>query len=46
MFFVRVILVPIRSPMGVIAISAPRVKNIIPTMRSTAPIIKAIRMLV
>ena len=36
--------VPIRSPIGVIDISAPSVKNIIPTTRRIAPIIKAIRM--
>ena len=36
--------VPILSPIGVIDISAPSVKNIIPTTRRIAPIIKAIRM--
>ena len=33
-----VIAVPTRSPIGVIARSAPSVKNIIPTTSSTAPI--------
>ena len=32
--------VPMRSPMGVIDISAPRVKNIMPTRISTAPMRK------
>ena len=32
--------VPMRSPMGVMDISAPRVKNIMPTRISTAPIRK------
>ena len=29
---------PIRSPIGIMAISAPREKSAMPTMRSTAPI--------
>ena len=36
-FFVWVIQVPTFSPIGVIAISTPSVKNIIPAIRSTAP---------
>ncbi len=36
-FLVCVILVPTFSPMGVMDISAPKVKNIIPTIRNTAP---------
>ena len=38
-FLERVMLLPTRSPMGVMAISAPRVKNIIPITSITAPII-------
>ena len=37
------ILVPIRSPIGVMDNSAPKVKNIMPTIRRIAPIIKDIR---
>ena len=37
--------VPTRSPMGVMAISAPWVKNIMPTISSTAPSKKHSRML-
>ena len=33
----RVMQVPTRSPMGVMAISAPSVKNIMPAIRNTAP---------
>lgn len=44
-FFVRVIAVPTRSPIGVIAISAPEVKNIIPIRISTVPIKKQSRIL-
>ena len=44
-FFVFVIAVPTRSPIGVMAISAPAVKNIIPTRSSTVPIRKHRRML-
>ena len=44
-FLLLVILVPIRSPIGVIAISAPRVKNIIPAINSTAPIKKQSKIL-
>lgn len=44
-FFVRVITVPTRSPIGVIAISAPEVKNIIPIRISTVPIKKQSRIL-
>ena len=44
-FLLLVILVPIRSPIGVMAISAPRVKNIIPAIISTAPIRKHSRIL-
>ena len=44
-FLLLVMLVPTRSPIGVIAISAPRVKNIIPRMMSTPPIRKHSRML-
>ena len=36
-FFVWVIQVPTFSPIGVMDISTPSVKNIIPTIRSTAP---------
>ena len=36
-FRLFVIAGPTRSPMGDMAISAPRLKNIIPTVRSTAP---------
>ena len=44
-FLVLVSFVPIRSPIGVIAISAPSVKNIIPMIRRTAPTTKVIRTL-
>ena len=44
-FFVWVILAPTFSPMGVMDISAPNVKNIMPTMTSSAPIRKLSRML-
>ena len=43
-FFVCVIHVPTFSPMGVIDISTPRVKNIIPTVSITAPRRNASRM--
>ena len=44
-FFVFVMAVPMRSPMGVMAVSAPVVKNIMPTKMSTAPIKKHSRTL-
>ena len=44
-FFVRVMRAPSRSPMGSMASSAPRVKNIIPASSSSAPARKASRML-
>ncbi len=42
---VLVSMVPIRSPMGVMLISAPRVKNMMPTMIIAAPSRKQSRML-
>ena len=42
--FICVRRMPIRSPMGVMAISAPSVKNIMPRTSRTPPIKKAIRM--
>ena len=44
-FFVFVIQLPIRSPIMDMDISAPRVKNIIPTTSRTAPARKQSRML-
>lgn len=44
-FFVFVMAVPMRSPMGVMAVSAPVVKNIMPTKMSTVPIKKHSRTL-
>ena len=44
-FLVRVIAVPTRSPIGVIAISAPAENSIMPTSSSAAPIRKQSRML-
>ena len=44
-FFDRVMQVPTRSPMGVMASSAPREKNVMPTISRTPPIRNAMRIL-
>ena len=44
-FLLPVMQLPTRSPIGVIAISAPGVKNIMPTTSSAAPMRKQSRML-
>ena len=44
-FWLRVSMEPTRSPMGVMLISAPRVKNMMPTMIMAAPSRKQSRML-
>ena len=44
-FLVRVMQLPTRSPIGVMDISAPNVKNIIPVIRRTAPSKKHSRIL-